>query len=174
MIKNEKVTVSVKYFVLSCLFWFLSVAWLSVIIYLSCEAAADSTVRSMGVVDSISKYLGIELSETLIRKGAHVSEFGLFSFLLYFALLFTNRISIDYSFKGTESNYIRSENEYCIVFTLWISTMFAFVSEYLQLYVDGRSGSVVDVLVDLVGVILVLIIVRLFFSINIMIHNHKY
>lgn len=172
MIKNKDVTVSVKYFALASLFWILSVIWLAIIIYLACEVSVDSTARSLQTVDVLSSVLSISVPEDIVRKGAHVAEFGVLSFLFYYSLLFTNRISNDYSFKSTDANLIRSENEYCIVFTIWLSTMVAFVSEYLQLYIEGRSGSVIDVLIDSVGIFVVLLVIRIAFSVKVMISNH--
>lgn len=172
MIKNKDVTVSVKYFALAGLFWILSVVWLAVIIYLACEVSVDSTARSLQTVDILNSSFDLSVPEGIVRKCAHVSEFGILALLLYCSLLFTNRISNDYSFKSTDTNVIRSENEYCIVFTIWLSTMVAFVSEYLQLYIEGRTGSIIDVLIDLVGIFLVLIVIRILFSIKIIISNH--
>ena len=60
---------------------------------------------------------------------------------------------------------MRSDNEMNIVFTLWFTILNAIFDEYHQLFVDGRDGTIKDVLIDLIGIVVVLIIVRVAFTI---------
>lgn len=173
MLSNKRLTVSLKYFILATFSWILSVIWLAYVVFMACEPALESTVRSSTLLSQVNSSLDMRLTEVMIRKGAHVFEFGLLTFLIFFSLFFTNRVSNDYSFKDTSSKVIKSENEYCIVFSLWLSTMVAFLTEYLQLYVDGRAGSVIDVLYDSVGSIFVLLIIRIIFSVQLVIRNKR-
>ena len=75
----------------------------------------------------------------IIRKCAHVSEF----FIL--GLLVINLIS-KYNVKYS----------YFIAFI--ICTLYASSDEFHQIFVPGRSGQVTDVLIDLIGIILGLIL----------------
>ena len=52
-----------------------------------------------------------------------------------------------------------------IIFTLWFTIINAIFDEYHQLFVDGRDGSILDVLIDLIGIVVVLIVVRVIFTI---------
>ena len=60
---------------------------------------------------------------------------------------------------------MRSDNEMNIVFTLWFTILNAIFDEYHQLFVDGRDGSIKDVLIDIIGIVVILIIIRVVFTI---------
>ena len=60
---------------------------------------------------------------------------------------------------------MRSDNEMNIVFTLWFTILNAIFDEYHQLFVEGRDGAIMDVLIDLIGIVIVLIIIRIAFTI---------
>ena len=51
-----------------------------------------------------------------------------------------------------------------IIMSLWLSSLFAIVDEYHQLFVSGRNGSILDVAIDFAGIVITLIIIRLAFS----------
>ena len=52
-----------------------------------------------------------------------------------------------------------------IIFTLWFSVINAIVDEYHQLFITGRDGTILDVLIDLIGIVVVLILIRIIFTI---------
>ena len=52
-----------------------------------------------------------------------------------------------------------------IILTLWFSILNAIFDEYHQLFISGRDGSIIDVGLDMIGVIIVLLMVRLIFTI---------
>lgn len=60
---------------------------------------------------------------------------------------------------------LQSDNEMNIILTLWFSILNAIFDEYHQLFISGRDGSIIDVGLDMIGVIIVLLMVRLIFTI---------
>ena len=96
---------------------------------------------------------------------AHASEFALLTVFSYLALSSTNKISGKTSYAESPVKLLRSDNEMNIIFTLWFTILNAIFDEYHQLFVTGRDGSILDVMIDLIGIVLVLIIVRIIFSI---------
>lgn len=68
---------------------------------------------------------------------------------------------------------IKSDNEVLILTTLWICALYAVTDEYHQIFVDGRYGSIIDAFYDLIGIFIVLIIIRLVYSISLSIKGKK-
>ena len=46
-----------------------------------------------------------------------------------------------------------------------LSFLFSILDEYHQLFIDGRHGTIVDVGFDLIGIVMILLIIRVVFSI---------
>ena len=103
--------------------------------------------------------------DSVLRTFAHATEFAWLTFLSYMALSSTNKISNKTSYAESPVKLLRSDNEMNIIFTLWFAILNAIFDEYHQLFVIGRDGSIMDVLVDLIGIVLVLIIIRVVFTI---------
>ncbi len=105
----------------------------------SMETADLSSSRSTAftaLLNGVLSSLGISaLSEGVVRKLAHFAEFALLGFLLTLCVrVYTPR-------------YLR----YCC-WPLLIGLCVANLDETIQLYVDGRSSSVIDVWIDFGGV----------------------
>ncbi len=96
---------------------------------------------------------------------AHSAEFALLTVLSFLALSSTNRISNKTSYAESPVKLLRSDNEMNIIFTLWFTILNAIFDEYHQLFVTGRDGTIIDVLIDLIGIVIVLVIIRVSFSI---------
>ena len=125
-----------------------------------------STRLSSSVLNILNELFNLELDDdSVLRTFAHASEFALLTVLSYMALSSTNKISRKTSYAESPVKLLRSDNEMNIIFTLWFAIVNAIFDEYHQLFVTGRDGSIVDVLVDLIGIIFVLIIVRVIFTI---------
>jgi len=84
----------------------------------------------------------IENLQYPIRKCAHMSEYMLFTLSVVLALYVWN---------------VRNKWLYIVAFA--VSVIFASTDEFHQLFVPGRSGRVVDVLIDSVGAAIGLFIV---------------
>ena len=168
LIKNKahEKEISIRYSLLAGIFWILSLTWVVVIFYLSSQAASESSDLSHIFLNTINELFSMEVQDdSVIRTVAHATEFALLTFLSYMALSSTNKISNKTSYAESPVKLMRSDNEMNIIFTLWFTIINAIFDEYHQLFVIGRDGSIMDVLVDLIGIVLVLIIIRVVFTI---------
>ena len=80
--------------------------------------------------------------EGTIRKAAHMTEFGILSFTVWFGLIF-----------WTDSR------KKLYIMTIAICVFYACTDEIHQIFVRGRYASPVDVLIDSVGAVLVLLLI---------------
>ena len=152
--------------VLAVFFWILTIACVVMIFYFSHQHADESTETSSMIARMLVKIFGDSVTETVVRKGAHVFEFLILSILTFSAIYNTNKISVETSYSESSVKIIKSDNEMCIIFTTWFCILNAVVDEYHQLFVDGRDGSMKDVVIDSIGIVIVLIIIRIIFSIH--------
>ena len=165
MTVHEK-EISIRYCVLAFIFWVMTLSWIVTIYYMSAQTGAQSSQMSHGFVSALNEIFGLNIQDdSIVRMVAHAAEFALLTFLSYMALSSTNKISNKTSYAESPVKLLRSDNEMNIIFTLWFTIINAIFDEYHQLFIDGRDGSIVDVLIDLIGIILVLIIVRIIFTI---------
>ena len=164
--KNKKKDISLRYLVLAILFWLLTFTCILVIFLLSSEEGEVSNSTSTLLQGKINNTFNIFLiSNDSLRDLAHVTEYGGLTLLAFLAIDFTNRISKKKSYSESPLKIIKSDNEMNIIFAGWFAIINALADEYHQLFVNGRNGNFGDVLKDLIGIILVLAIIRLVFSI---------
>lgn len=163
---DHRKEISIRYAFLAALFWILSIGWIVVIFMLSAETASQSSDLSHVFLSFINEFLDTELTDdTLLRMFAHALEFAFLTFLSYMALSSTNKISSSRSYAESPVKLMRSDNEMSIIFTSWFTILNAIFDEYHQLFVIGRDGCITDVLIDMIGIILVLAIIRVVFTI---------
>lgn len=158
--------ISIRYSLMAIFFWILTLGWIAMIYHLSAENATESSSLSHIFLGFINETFNTQLTDdSIIRTIAHAFEFALLTFLSYMALSSTNKISNKTSYSESPVKLLRSDNEMNITFTLWFTILNAIFDEYHQLFVLGRDGSIVDVMIDMVGIIIVLIIIRIVFTI---------
>ena len=163
--KREK-EISARYVFLAIFFWILTISWIVVIFRLSSDTAEDSSKFSHTILDYINELFNTNISDdSILRMVAHSAEFALLTVLSFLALSSTNRISNKTSYAESPVKLLRSDNEMNIIFTLWFTILNAIFDEYHQLFVTGRDGTIIDVLIDLIGIVIVLVIIRVSFSI---------
>ncbi|MGD9886578.1 MAG: VanZ family protein [Bacilli bacterium] len=104
----------------------------------SSEASGFFTTFFKTLFDGIGWEINPDNLSNLIRKSAHMLEF----FVL--ALLFCFNFIPKFPLKRTIEKALLS------------SVAVAFVDEIIQLFVEGRSGSIIDVAIDNVGTVLAL------------------
>lgn len=129
--------------------------WMGVIFGMSHQVAEVSSAMSGGIIDQIiqiifprfeeyslaKQILYMERLEIIVRKGAHFSEYTVLGGLLARAL---------YHLSGSEHT---SKKNWCI--KSWgIGVLYAMTDEIHQLFIDGRSGQLSDVMIDTSGVLL--------------------
>ena len=162
----KKKDISLRYVVLAILFWLLTFTCILVIFLLSSEEGDASNSTSTLLQGKINNTFNIfVISNSTLRDLAHVLEYGGLTLLSFLAIDFTNRISKKKSYSESPLKIIKSDNEMNIIFTLWFAVINALADEYHQLFVVNRNGNFGDVLKDMIGIILVLAIIRLVFSI---------
>ena len=120
----------------------LSVCWAIFILSNSLQTGESSGEMSGSVTEAINKLLGaispsLALTHRFVRKAAHFCEFGVLSTLVSFTLYFF--------FAKSEGREL-----WCLL-AIPISALVAACDETIQLFVDGRGGSVIDVLIDTSG-----------------------
>ena len=158
--------ISIRYSIVAVIFLILTIAWIVMIFHFSNQTGTQSSNTSGAVISLINEFFGIEIQDaTLIRKIAHATEFAILTIFSYIALSSTNKISNKTSYAESPVKLMRSDNEMNIVFTLWFTILNAIFDEYHQLFVEGRDGAIKDVLIDLIGIVIVLIIIRIVFTI---------
>ena len=123
------------------LFWgLLTLLWCFIIFSFSSQSGVSSQKLSDSLVPIILlnkfPFLGI-----LIRKTAQCMEYAILFFLA--------------------ANYFKEFNNPKYLFiALLFSILCAFFDEFHQLFVDGRSGQIKDVLIDSMGAFVTLLILR--------------
>ncbi len=109
--------------------------------------AVESSGLSGAIVDFIENIVHIHISETIIRKLAHFTEFAGLGFLL----------TSDFVFYGLDIK----RHWHNIAF---LGLLIAAVDETIQLFPYGRSSSVVDVWIDFAGICCAIVITCLLYK----------
>ena len=166
--EKEKHSINTFYLVVSVFLWVFTVAWMVIIFMLSSDSGVESSEKSAFAVSVFYTYLKLIIPEVIIRKLFHIFEFSVLSIMIFLSSYSTNNVSETTTYKADAKSQIKTANEFCILISLWISGLYATFDEYHQLFVNGRNGSVMDVLFDLIGIVATLIIIRFIISISLM------
>ena len=118
-----------------------SLIWMIVIFVFSSQNASESTQSSSYILDFLQQLpilnsLHADTFMLIIRKSAHIIEYGILC------------LTLIYGFFKVNKNYYYT-------YPILISCLYAMTDEFHQLFVDGRSGSIIDVCIDTFGAILV-------------------
>ena len=166
MIKGKNLRISKLNAFLAVIFWMLTIVCVVMIFYFSHQNGVESSSTSNAIAEALNKLFGNVFSSNVVRKGAHLFEFLVLSIFTYSAIYNTNKISSEGSYSESSVKIIKSDNEMCIIFTTWFCVLNAVVDEYHQLFVSGRSGSIVDVGIDMIGVVFLMLVIRLIFTLT--------
>ena len=119
--------------------WIILIGWMIFIFYMSNQPADVSNGQSDSVLNLVES-LGFNISAsyvdiaiTIIRKGAHFTEYLILN-LLYFNML---RFYIS--------------NKKALIYSIILSFLYASTDEFHQRFVEGRAGKFTDVLIDTLG-----------------------
>ncbi len=107
----------------------------------SALTAEKSSGNSSNITELLNKLIkkickDFELTDHIIRKAAHFIEFSILGFLLTLTLYF----------------YVSKLNTNIFI-VLFIGLLTAVTDEFIQLFVEGRSGQVSDIVLDFSGVV---------------------
>ena len=126
-------------------------AWLAFIYVNSLLNGAASGSLSGGITEKIYNILvnihvniRIETLHLIIRKLAHITEFFILGIIMF--------LNVYQYFK---------EPKYYIGFSLGLCILASLIDETIQTFIDGRSGSIVDVGIDSIGFILSILIMTI-------------
>ena len=141
---------------------------------LSSDDATDSANFTMVFVELINNVAGKQVVDnSTLRIVGHMAEFACLAFLTFMAFDNTNKISYKTSYAESPMKILQSDNEMNIILTVWFTILNAIFDEYHQLFVAGREGSIVDVGIDCIGIIIMLLIIRVCFSIYLKARGRK-
>ncbi len=149
LIKNKRTAV------LRAVLLVLIFVWCTLIFCMSAETADISGDRSGRIseaivnfvldifsIDKASNASIAEAFEVILRKGAHMFSYFVLALL---SLCF-------FSTYGKMKKYCR------VLSTVAFTLVYALSDEIHQLYVEGRSGSLFDVMIDMIGAVLGIIL----------------
>lgn len=117
--------------------WFFVLLWMAVIFYFSHQAGSVSVNTSSALLDLLVSYLPFlesDISHLLLRKLAHFTAYFILGLFLFNAI--TKRKTI---------------------YTLLIGSLYALSDEIHQYFIPGRACSLVDVLIDSLGILAAII-----------------
>ena len=119
-----------------------AIIWMIFIFIMSHTNGNSSSSQSNFIAEIILKVINIDYNTLtfLIRKAAHMGEYALLLFFIYYALK-----------KGTTYKYIFS-------LSLLVTFLYACSDEFHQLFIVGRSGQLADVMIDTTGGIIAIIL----------------
>ena len=166
---REDREVSVRNLVLSIVFWALTLACILLVFLLSSIPVNETdTITDMLTATLVdSKGFNIYANDrALLSTIGHVLEFGLLTFFSYMAISSTNKISVQTSYAESPVKILKSDNEMNIIFTLWFTILNAIFDEYHQLFVEGHTGGVIDLCKDIIGIIIMLLLIRISFTVS--------
>ena len=131
---------NIKYFIPSILLMIF-------IFSLSNQTGEESGSLSATIVLWIQNNLHITISEFVIRKGAHMSEYAVLCFTFLYGF-YKSGCSI----------------KQIIMYSILCSFLYACSDEMHQLYIGGRAGQFADVLIDTSGAIIASTLYYLFYK----------
>ncbi|MGI2327580.1 VanZ family protein [Planococcus sp. YIM B11945] len=126
--------------------WAAVLLWMALIFTLSHQPAIESSQLSSGITEMVIAVLRnfmsdarehVDLLQHIVRKNAH--------FLIYLVL---GMLTL-YALRTGGSRGIR-----CSLAAFGICALYAMTDEFHQLFIDGRSGQVSDVLIDSSGALI--------------------
>lgn len=114
------------------------ILWMIFIFYMSSFKAVESDTQSGFIVNIISNIFNInniDLITLIVRKSAHMIEY------LILGILMLNCLK-DYSIKNV------------LLVSIMLCILYSTCDEIHQLFIDGRSGEILDILIDSIGIVI--------------------
>lgn len=110
----------------------LVIIWLCIIFLFSNQNGAQTTELTNGLLERILWFIDNDLTFIIIRKLAHLTEYLILGMLIY-------NLMREFTLKQI------------ILYSCLICTLLAIFDEIHQLFVGGRDGKILDVLIDSIG-----------------------
>ncbi len=117
-----------------------------IIFIFSHDSGSTSTIKSNILVDGFYNIFNFNINRRLltkiIRKSAHISLYALLGFSV--------------------SNYLIDFNKKIYINSILFILIYSISDEVHQLFIPNRSGSIIDILIDLIGGIIGIILWRIY------------
>lgn len=117
-----------------------------IIFIFSHDSGSTSTIKSNIFVDRFYNIFNFNINRRLltkiIRKSAHISLYALLGFSV--------------------SNYLIDFNKKIYINSILFILIYSISDEVHQLFIPNRSGSIIDILIDLIGEIIGIILWRIY------------
>ena len=117
-----------------------------IIFIFSHDSGSTSTIKSNIFVDRFYNIFNFNINRRLltkiIRKSAHISLYALLGFSV--------------------SNYLIDFNKKIYINSIFFILIYSISDEVHQLFIPNRSGSIIDILIDLIGGIIGIILWRIY------------
>ena len=117
-----------------------------IIFIFSHDSGSISTIKSNILVDGFYNIFNFNINRRLvtklIRKSAHISLYALLGFSV--------------------SNYLIDFNKKIYINSILFILIYSISDEVHQLFIPNRSGSIIDILIDLIGGIIGIILWRIY------------
>lgn len=113
-----------------------------IIFWFSHQSGGESSGLSSQIVSWIVNNLHISVSEFIVRKCAHISEYALLT------------LTFIYGFYKNELKWNR-----VLFFSFLTTFLYACFDECHQLFINGRAGQFTDVLIDSIGILLAILFI---------------
>lgn len=122
-----------------------AIIWMIFIFIMSHTNGNESSNQSNFIVKIVLEFINInhETLSFMIRKTAHMNEYAILLLFIYYGLYKT----ITYKYQ--------------LLISLLITFIYACSDEFHQLFIPGRSGQFMDVLIDTSGALIMLLIIYL-------------
>ena len=119
---------------------------MAIIFIFSHDSGSTSTIKSNILVDGFYNIFNFNINRRLvtklIRKSAHISLYALLGFSV--------------------SNYLIDFNKKIYINSILFILIYSISDEVHQLFIPNRSGSIIDILIDLIGGIIGIILWRIY------------
>jgi VanZ family protein len=170
--EKRKSRIRWPYLLLSLLLWSIVLGWMWIIFSLSSETVYESSERSMKLFDFVKKQFSLNVSVFFLRKAAHFVEYAMLTLFSFFAFASTFRVSDKNPLVEIPAKEMKSSFQTNAMLSIWITVLFAVFDEYHQIFVFGRNANIIDVLIDICGGVVVLLLFRLVVAI-ILLHKKR-
>lgn len=125
----------------------LVIMWLSIIFLFSNQNGQISTNLTNNILDKVLWFINNDAAFMIIRKLAHLTEYFILGILVY-------NLLIEFS------------SQKILTCSYLICLICSCMDEIHQLFISGRSANIFDVLIDFVGSILGILLMRAFIHKN--------
>lgn len=129
--------------------WVVTVCWAGLIFYFSTGGFGSSFTYRL--LSAVLQFLHVSVSPAtfdvlhfLLRKSAHLTEYGIFSLLIYASLLHSDR------FEWQPRK---------VLWSVLIAGGYSLTDEFHQMFVPGRTAALHDCAIDTAGAIVAMLLV---------------